>query len=288
MSLPQVPRILGTFLVPSSDRGKGWRPPVERFCARIVIAMQHMQTSEAHAEHLGLPPITERNASRYPPPSLKSFQSAASRAPHDAPPALWYWQMTTEEWDRGSRSYELAKKQYRRLLPAQQQSEKQREQKRPKRDRTSRQRPSSSERRKQRKDLVVRVQRAAVIAARRTEQPWNKRRDLFAQLLKAAGVPTRHLFGGCSHLYAWSNFSCCVPGGPCIHDQMQPLSMPDAEWVEDLVESCDRYLEFLGANLARRPRDNEEEWRAYNVYAIAPASCHLKGQGLTLDEARQL
>ena len=67
------------------------------------------------------------------------------------------------------------------------------------------------------KTLSVRVQRAAVIAARRTEQPWNKRRDLFAQLLKAAGLPTRHLFGGCSHLHAWSNFSCCVPGSPCIY-----------------------------------------------------------------------
>ena len=40
----------------------------------------------SYAEHdLGLPPITERNASRYPAPLLKSFQSAASRAPHDAP-----------------------------------------------------------------------------------------------------------------------------------------------------------------------------------------------------------
>ena len=33
-------------------------------------------------------------------------------------------------------------------------------------------------------------------------------------------------------------------------------------------------------------RSGERTW--YNVYAIAPASRHLKGQGLTLDEARQL
>ena len=48
------------------------------------------------------------NAAQYPPPSLNKFRTAASRAPADAPPCLWYWQMTGNEWDRKSRSYQVA------------------------------------------------------------------------------------------------------------------------------------------------------------------------------------
>ena len=248
-----------------------------------------LHSSEFHAERLGLPPITERNASAYPPPSLKKFQSAASREPADSPPALWYWQMTTQEWeDRDSESYKKAKDQHRNMLAEIKQRKQQHEKARPARDRSSRNRPSNSERRKQRNEQVMRKHTAAVITSRRDEQPWYDRRDLFAQLLKAAFLPTRHLFGGCSHLYVWSNFSCSVPGGPCIHDQMQPLSTPDSEWVHELVESCDVYMQFLKSNPGRRPRDNDDEWRAYNIYSIAPASRHVKGEGLTLDEAKRL
>ena len=67
------------------------------------------------AERAGLPRILPRlrrnraseNAAQYPPPSLNKFRTAASRQPADAPPVLWYWQMTGEEWDRKSHSYEV-------------------------------------------------------------------------------------------------------------------------------------------------------------------------------------
>ena len=163
--------------------------------------------AEAHAQRRGLLPITERNASQYPPPSLNKFRTKASRAPGDCKPALWYWQMTTEEWDRDGHSYELAKKQWRRLLSEYRQQEKQREQQRSWRDRTGRVQ-SAANRRKQRNEQVRRVQTEAAIAARRAAQPWHDRRDLFRDLLRAAGLPTRHLIGACSHLYASSNFSC--------------------------------------------------------------------------------
>ena len=45
------------------------------------------------------------NAAIYPPPSLDKFRTAALRAPADAAPVLWYWQMTGETWDRQTHSY---------------------------------------------------------------------------------------------------------------------------------------------------------------------------------------
>ena len=67
------------------------------------------------ATRAGLPRILPRrrnqvaseNAWQYPPPSLNKFRTAASREPADAPPVLWYWQMTGEQWDRKSHSYEV-------------------------------------------------------------------------------------------------------------------------------------------------------------------------------------
>ena len=50
--------------------------------------------------------LVQNNAAAYPPPRLNKFRSAAAPAPADAPPVLWYWQMTGAEWDRESRSYQ--------------------------------------------------------------------------------------------------------------------------------------------------------------------------------------
>ena len=47
------------------------------------------------------------NAVLFPPPSLDKFRTAASRAPADAAPVLWYWQMTGETWDRQTHSYRV-------------------------------------------------------------------------------------------------------------------------------------------------------------------------------------
>ena len=72
-------------------------------------------TAASHAARRGLPRIVADNATSYPPPSLNSFRTAAARAPADSAPALWYWQLTGEEWRRDSHSYELAKKAWRRV-----------------------------------------------------------------------------------------------------------------------------------------------------------------------------
>jgi hypothetical protein len=70
---------------------------------------------EAAALTEELPAIEWRNAPDYPPPSLNSFRTPASRAPPDCAPALWYKQMTGDVWDGKTHSYDLAKKKWRRL-----------------------------------------------------------------------------------------------------------------------------------------------------------------------------
>ena len=100
----------------------------------------------SHAARLGLPYITQANADAYPPPSLNKFRSAASRAPDDSPPVLWFWQMTEKDWDRQGHSYDVQKKQHRRLLTQYQQRDKRREKERDKlRDRSARVRPAKNE-----------------------------------------------------------------------------------------------------------------------------------------------
>ena len=55
------------------------------------------------------------NAAQFPPPSLNSFRTAASRAPADAAPVLWYWQMTGVDWDRETASYQRETKLHWRV-----------------------------------------------------------------------------------------------------------------------------------------------------------------------------
>ena len=73
------------------------------------------ESAAAHAARRCLPRIVTANAASYPPPSLNNFRTAAARAPADSAPALWYWQLTGEEWQRDGHSYELAKKAWRRM-----------------------------------------------------------------------------------------------------------------------------------------------------------------------------
>ena len=72
------------------------------------------EATASHAVPRGLPRIVAANATSHPPPSLNSCRTAAARGP-DSAPALWYWQLTGEEWLGDSHSYELAKKRWRRM-----------------------------------------------------------------------------------------------------------------------------------------------------------------------------
>ena len=73
-------------------------------------------TSAEHAARLGLPRITAENAAQHPPPSLNTFRTAAARAPANSVPALWYWQMTGDEWSRDGHSFDIEKKRHRRMV----------------------------------------------------------------------------------------------------------------------------------------------------------------------------
>ena len=73
-------------------------------------------TTAEHAARLYLPRITSENASQHPPPSLNRFRSAAARAPANSVPALWYWQMTGDEWPRDGHSFDIEKKRHRRMV----------------------------------------------------------------------------------------------------------------------------------------------------------------------------
>lgn len=92
------------------------------------------ETAASHAVRRGLPRIVAANAASYPPPSLNSFRTEAARAPADSAPALWYWQLTGDEWQRDGHGYELAKKSYRRMLDEHKAAERER-------DRSGRKRP---------------------------------------------------------------------------------------------------------------------------------------------------
>ena len=73
-------------------------------------------TAASHAVRRGLPRITATNATSYPPPSLNSYRTTSARAPADSAPALWYWQMTGDEWLRDGHSYDLEKKRHARMV----------------------------------------------------------------------------------------------------------------------------------------------------------------------------
>ena len=59
-------------------------------------------------------PITNQNAADYPPPSLNTFRTAASRGPSSAP-AIWFKQMTGSAWDGQAKSFDKEKKRWRRM-----------------------------------------------------------------------------------------------------------------------------------------------------------------------------
>ena len=61
-------------------------------------------------------PISAANAKQHPPPSLNSFRTAAARAPANSKPALWFWQMTGDEWPRDGHSFDIEKKRHRRMV----------------------------------------------------------------------------------------------------------------------------------------------------------------------------
>ena len=63
-----------------------------------------------------LPRITADNAAQHPPPSLIRFRTAAARAPANSEPALWFWQMTGDEWPRDGKSFDIQKKRHRRMV----------------------------------------------------------------------------------------------------------------------------------------------------------------------------
>ena len=69
--------------------------------------------------------------------SLNNFRTAESRAAGDCAPAVWYQQMTGDDWGRDGQSFDVAKKRYRRLLDEHKAAEREREKKR---DRSQRQR----------------------------------------------------------------------------------------------------------------------------------------------------
>ena len=61
------------------------------------------------------PTINRSNAADYPPPSLNSYRTAASRADPRCPPAVWFRQMTGTDWTGDSKKYEHEKKRHRRM-----------------------------------------------------------------------------------------------------------------------------------------------------------------------------
>ena len=78
-------------------------------------AVDSLTTAE-HAARLNLPRITAESAAQHPPPSLNNFRTPAARAPANSVPALWFWQMTGEEWLRDGHSFDIEKKRLRRIV----------------------------------------------------------------------------------------------------------------------------------------------------------------------------
>ena len=92
-------------------------PQTERQLTVPQTIVPRLTTAEA-ASRLGLPRIDPSNAARFPPADLNQFRAASARAPADSSPALWFWQVTGDEWPRDGHSYDVAKKRYRRMVEA--------------------------------------------------------------------------------------------------------------------------------------------------------------------------
>ena len=97
------------------------KPGKDESCSEAAMGTLQYQAATwlADVRAYGAPPLCW-NAAIYPPPSLDKFRTAALRAPADAAPVLWYWQMTGETWDRKTHSYKVcsagASHSARRLL----------------------------------------------------------------------------------------------------------------------------------------------------------------------------
>ena len=104
------------------DVSNGGDNPNDNCCVRMEqqATVAQMATTELttadHALRLGLPRIDATNAAQYPPADLHKCRAASTRAPADSSPALWFWQMTGDEWSRDGHSYDVAKKRYRRMV----------------------------------------------------------------------------------------------------------------------------------------------------------------------------
>ena len=104
-----------------------------------------------------LPHITSENAERFPPPDLRKFKKR-SRGPRSAP-ALWFRQMTGEEWKGSDKEhrYVLGKNRWRHMT-----EDKLREKEREAaRDRSDRIRPEDDNERRVREKRELRARRRA-------------------------------------------------------------------------------------------------------------------------------
>lgn len=75
-----------------------------------MTSMEPLSDSAANR----LPRIEHFNVATYPPPDLGKCRSAASRTA-GSEPALWYKQMTGEDWAGDGHSYDVARKRWRRM-----------------------------------------------------------------------------------------------------------------------------------------------------------------------------
>ena len=188
-----------------------------------------MEDDFANAPHS----IHFHNASEHPPPSLNAYKTAASRAPTDCEPAVWYRKMMGAEWDRLGHSYEIAKKRYRRQLADYNAREKERDRKRV---REHTQVYNAAQQKEYR-------QRMKVCRADRMRE----KEQLFLELLAAAGIADGESFLESAHYTG------------LLHPRDT-----EAEMVNCLSCSCSSYLVFLedaDAAASRLPDigdDNEE------------------------------
>ena len=98
------------------DRSNGTGEEQLASAAQQVQPADDAMTTAEHAARLSLPRISAENAAQHPPPSLHDFRRASARAPANSVPALWFWQMTGEEWLRDGHSFDIEKKRHRRMV----------------------------------------------------------------------------------------------------------------------------------------------------------------------------
>ena len=124
-------------LEPTADGSNLWGS------AQLCYTLWRVQRDSESTTLDGGTMITKDNAPGMPLPPLTAYKTTASRGPESVP-ALFYRQMTGEAWDGKARSYSLATKKFRRLLPAYQHGEREREQRRKQRSTSSTSRTCSA------------------------------------------------------------------------------------------------------------------------------------------------